>query len=778
MAFSAFRLMMGANHTSAPVILTDTITQEVAALVQNQTSGSGSTAQYAINYAVSTGNGTSNKVVVYSPAKNPNAGYTLFTWLPTKLSSGPTITSAAPLSVGTQASGSIGLGYNSNQGLGAVDNEASNSLTINWLNTTNTTISSSASHTTASNITYNRMVAMGSGALAASFALLSSTASSTYLFNSSGSYDSLAAGPSDVSGQMSMLSLSSSLGVCMYNTSGNLIKVFTFNVSGSTITNDSSVTTSITAASGGTMAFISSTQMLFVYKKSANTLAARVVTVATGSTFTFGTEYTATATGITDDPIGHVGEFTSSGDFGVTWINANGQGCCTLMSVSGSVVSLSNPNIYHTANDVIAYTDYYSSDFIGLSSSQAMIVYMIKSGALTSQTGLIKAVTVDLNYSTSSNAWNSTFSGNIKTTASIGITSNASYNTLDMDTLGTDRYLTATTVSTTTITLNTIDNDYAIGLLNTSQTFSGGSSAVTGACVVNVGASGTTARALIVYQQGGSQVACNLAQVSQDGATITVGSQATGAGSNNTFINAVNYTTDKTLVVYTTSTTLTAAIITTSGTSTPTIGSATSIITGLSGTSGAMFGMTVLDSSHVMVGYASGSGAGKVVIVNISGSTITAGTAVSIGTGPSGPISSCLHPGTAGAGSFFFTDNVSGFKAFAQGFTYSGTTITLGAASHQVSTSTAHGPSAYKSTIVSTQNNDALTVYVNGTSGIESTLITYTGSNSYTIGTQYVADGIQSTYAAFVTPDCYSKATIFSDDGTSKNLILNNAYRI
>ena len=87
MAFSAFRLMMGAVQSSGPVVLTDTITTEVACLVQNQTHGSGGNPEYSINTMAATYDGTNNHIRVYSKVKNGTSEWV--TWQPTIKFIGP-----------------------------------------------------------------------------------------------------------------------------------------------------------------------------------------------------------------------------------------------------------------------------------------------------------------------------------------------------------------------------------------------------------------------------------------------------------------------------------------------------------------------------------------------------------------------------------------------------------------------------------------------------------------------------------------------------------------
>ena len=657
----------------------------------------------------------------------------------------------------------------------AVDDEG-NSATVNWLNSGNTSISTTASHGMGSASTAIRVNSVGTTSLSIVYALLSGGTSHAYLFDQSGgAYDSTATGPADVSTQMSIVNLTSALGVLIYNTSGNLIKLATYNVSGSTVTMDSAVSSTITATSGAKAVYIDSTHILMVYKKSSNTLGAKIVTVATSSTFTFGTEYTATATGITDDPIGMPGQFQSSGDYGVTWINANGQGCCTLMSISGSTITLSNPNIYHTANNVIANTDYYSSYFIGTDTNVGCIAYLIKSAAVSGQTALTKAVFVDLNFSQSSNTWTSGFTGNIQTSPpSITVG-----NIADMDSLGTDRYVYISTNNSTTVTFGTTDNDYSLALANNSATLT--AAAAVGSNVgniVNIGASATTARALGVYGYSNTTIRTVMVQCAQDG-TPTLGTPSTVDTSASTTtigsMNTVNYDIDKTLVLWTRSNGIYGSIITTSGTSISSVSTPALVYTVSTG-SVVYLGLTNLGSDNIMFTYGqNGFGSGVAGIISISGSTITLNTTVNLGTNQNGTITSCSLTGSSGV--FTFMDKpASDGEVYVQGFTYSGTTITLGAATHNVSqagSTLPNNPSSAKTNILHVGNTDTLVSYYGSDNNTKVRLVTSNGINSFTIGTEYTT-GVNANFSGWLPQDCYSKATLYLGATTK----IANVYRI
>lgn len=768
MAFSAFRLMMGAGASSGPVVLTDTITAEVACLIWNQ----GSSNNYCINQ-LSLVDQTGTEAIVYGV--NNAGGYA--TYQPTLNSAGPSLTIGTPLSVGssTATAGSLDISYNSAQGIVAANNGSSNqNATVAWINSGNTSVSSTVNHATGVTITASRVNAVSGGTLTVVMTK-SASASDILLFDQSGTqYDSSVAGPTDISTQMSSINLTSTLGVVIYNNSSNLIKLVTYNISGSTISIDSAVSSTITATSGAKATYIDSSHILFVYKKTTDTLGARVVTVATGSTFTFGTEYTATATGITDDPIGLPGQF-SSGDYGVTWINAAGQGCCTLMSVSGTTITLSNPIIYHTANDVIATTDYYSSYFAGISSTQAIIGYMFKSKAVSSQTALTKAVTVDLNFSQSSNKWNSTWTGNLQVKSS-GV---ATTQVTDMDSLGTDRYIYISTTNSTSVLIGTIDNDYSTALSTNHASLTAAASVGTSVGnIVNIGVSGNTARAIAVYGYSNTTIQAVLVQAAQDG-TITNGTPSTVDSSASTTtinsMNTINYATDKTLVLWTRSNGIYGSIITTSGTTISSISSPTLVYSVTTG-SVVYLGVTNLGSNNIMFTYGqNGSGSGIAGIISISGSTITLGSTVNIGTNNTGTISSCQL--SSGSGVFSFMDQpASDGEIYVQGFTYSGTTITLGGATHNVSqagTTLSNNPTNYKTNILHIGNTDTLVSYYGYDNETKVRLVTSNGINSFTIGSEY-STGVNLNYSGWLPQDSYSKATLYFGASTG----LANCYRV
>lgn len=759
---------------SGPIILTDTLTTQVGVLIQKQSSLN----QYCINQMAAVDQDSAT-LMIYG--QNKSGGY--YTYQPlVNTGAGPSLTIASPLSVeGSGATGStIDIDYNGSQGAVTLDNSTSdNTASINWIASDNSAVNSSITHSAGTTITASRVNAVNSSTKTVAINFLTGGTSSLMLFDNSGSaFNSSATGPSDISTQMSIVSLTSTLGAIIYNNSSNLIKVATYNISGSTITVDAATSSSITATSGAKSVRIDSTHILFVYKKTTNTLGARIVTVATGSTFTFGTEYTATATGITDDPIGNPGQMGSS-DYGVTWINGNGQGCCTLMSISGSTITLSNPIIYHTANNVIATTDYYSSYFMGLSSNTAgALAYLINSNSISGQTALTRAVVVDKNFTLTSHLWTTTFAGNLQAAN----TGNTGSGCTDAISIGTNKMLSVNVNNSTSVNFYTYDVDYkSMNISPTNYTFTTSSACKTVSLSPLGYSSGSTTsyRALMAYNDGTSTIKAVVASVSSAGAvTFGTGSNVdTNASSPAAYsVLALNYGTDTTLVVNVEASNMFASIVTTSGTTISSVSTPTNIFTQSSPTPFDIQGIVLDNAGTILLTFDFDTGTNHAMIISITGSTITTGTPVTLtSSGGGGAINgACLL--AAGRGVFTYQTSTGQIKG--RPYSYSGTTITLGT---EVSIDTNTGGSTGNGTkmnLITLNSNEALLTYVNQGQVLTNVVITSTSGTTFSVGTKFTNSHISTSNNSFFTGlDSYSQAVGLSLDG-SNNIYITMSYRV
>ena len=350
-----------------------------------------------------------------------------------------------------------------------------------------------------------------------------------------------------------------------------------------------------------------------------------------------------------------------------------------------------------------------------------------------------------------------------------------------MDSLGTDRYIYISTNNSTTVTFGTTDNDYSLAFQNKNSSLTAAASVATNmGNIVNISPSGTTARAIGIYGYSNTTVRAVLIQAAQDG-TVTVGTPSTvdtsAISTAAPSTNCINYGTDTTLVVWARSTGIYGSIITTSGTTISSVSSPSLIYT-VANTTGAVvyLGLTNLGSNNIMFTYGqNGSGSGVAGIISISGSTITLNTTVNLGTNQTGTITSCSLTGSSGV--FTFMDQpASDGEVYVQGFTYSGTTITLGAATHNVSqagSTLPNNPSSAKTNILHVGNTDTLVSYYGSDNNTKVRLVTSNGINSFTIGTEYTT-GVNAEFSGWLPQDCYSKATLYLGATTK----IANVYRV
>jgi hypothetical protein len=767
---------MGASAGGGAPVLTDTLTAQVGVILQNPTAGSGGVALYAANQFASGGNKASSKrqtfsLVQDSSLSNPTNNES---WQPLTISGGPSLSIAAPKSVNSNTP-NMDVAYNSSIGYATIYTDGTTTAKVSFINGTNSAISATVSYNYGSTISVVRGCAVGSQFLVAVF--MSVAGVSTQLIPADNTqFYSAVAGPGDYSNRGQMVSLTNTLGVLIYNAAGSAVKLATWNISGTTITYDAAVSASLSTASGAKLVVLDATHVLMVYRKTTNTLAARVVTVATGSTFTFNTEYTCTATGITTDPIGAPDAIGS--DYGVTYINGNGQGCVVLMSVSGTAITFSNPSIFDSCNSMYGINDFnsYFTQYLG-NGNQATISYLYYSKLIgATQFPLVKEVTMDLNFDKTTNLWNTTYSGNIQLSQGLSITANAN---IDEVSLGTDRtFVAGCDNSTSTMRLFTKELTYDQAYNNYATTFSG-AGAVNAVAVSNIGFASnanTSQRTLVTYGFNGNSLRAFVCSNDVDG-TITTNAETVIEAATITCspytVNCTNFDQDKTLVLFNKSNGVYARIITTSGTTVTSIGSATQIYSQtLSPT--AFCGTCLLDSTHVavIINVYGVNATYKMLILDLSAGTITPGVVIDVGTNISGISSNAdICQLAAGRGLVTYADNVSGSNDYqVQTFTWSGTTITLGASVFAITTG--GGAST------SDQTNQTRCMALNTTEalfaahGVNNTyVITSSAQNTVSVGTGYA---ISSGQYAIIKPDSYSKVTCRAWNGSTYKYAMAN----
>lgn len=182
--------------------------------------------------------------------------------------------------------------------------------------------------------------------------------------------------------QINLTKISATLAAFCWLNGSNQIQIQTVDVtSGTSFTLNAAFNTTIAnGTSTGQLYPLSSTTALFVYYKAANTIAARVVTFAGGGSVSLGTEYTATAAGIPSAfaPF-RIAAYGSNYMIGYGEFNASNGGriFATSVSVSGSVVTFNTSgfSIIGTSSSFSVNFNYNPGMFIPVDSTRIAVTY-------------------------------------------------------------------------------------------------------------------------------------------------------------------------------------------------------------------------------------------------------------------------------------------------------------------------------------------------------------------------------------------------------------------
>ena len=771
MAFSAFRLMMGAGQSSGPTPLTDVLVPEVGRVTYNTSTEFANGAQLILSNSSSSNifavfGDSNNKPYILAIQRNSGAGPTV------NVGSG-----FQPINIGgTRFCGDMIAADNA-----LIASYQTNSTTVYLRNVT---------------VVSNNANSAGSGLLSASanpaniaYCNLDATNGVAFIAHSDNTSEwalinpatpvttSQGTGPSNVTtSSISAIALSSTLGVAIYIDSvAQLLELSSIDRSGTSITLTTGVSSGVTIGSGdGKGIFISSTQILLYYYKTTNTIGARVVDCASGNTFTFHTEYTVTVPGLAAQRVGQ-GCRINGGDFAIP-INSNGQGGVVLASISGTVITFTDPstsiNLFDSTTmlDQITPAEAYA-EIVNYSTSKTMVGYSIYAN---NNGPYGRIVTMNLNPGANP-TWSGTYAGNIQT-PSTALTLSAATTGFDSVSLGTD-YSVA--ISTNGSVFYCYQNflDYAQSFDSGATNSFTAAGTVGTACGANVGISGSTQRLLIAYGFSGSTVNVKLLNITnQNNGSFTAATTVdTSVSTTSAYtINIIPYAADKTLVLTARSNGIYASIVTTSGLTISSATTPTSIYTATPGTF--TIGWAVLDTSNVMLSFNMNSGTTiDLMILNISGSSFTPGTIVSTGTAVATSSVVSIAKLSAGVGIVSYVDTRSGnTDVFSYGFTYSGTTITLGASNTISSSHNAVGTQEYKSQLAPLNSTESLLVYKDG-GGLQYRLLTYNNVNSVTASSATSAN--TASHAGFLAQDNYDKLTAYTLPSTSTTNF-NYVYRV
>lgn len=301
MAFSTFRGYFGAYGASA--VVADTFSALIPAF---PTDGTATWNSQEFNFCAG-----ANSTEVYAVSLTSS---TTYVWIGKANNSYISFGSRLALST---PSGGATVQY--------VDQIDANNFIVVYRNTTTTTVSAqvinNSSGTLSASVGETNVIVSG-GAVATPIAcVLDSSNALVFGFNSAANANNRlslinpttlasiqsntnASGVVTTGTNASIVALSPTLAVIGFITSANVLSLASIDVvSGTSFTLRAAVASSVTSANGAFgIVKVNSSTLLIAYYKSANTLAVRTVTVASGGSITYNTEYTTTVTGLASSP--------------------------------------------------------------------------------------------------------------------------------------------------------------------------------------------------------------------------------------------------------------------------------------------------------------------------------------------------------------------------------------------------------------------------------------------------------------------------------------------
>lgn len=589
-----------------------------------------------------------------------------------------------------------------------------------------------------------------------------------------------------------MFALSPTLAVISWNDNTNM-KLSTVDiVSGTSFTLNSAFNPSLAAATCMLGMKINSTTALFAYYKTTNTIAVRTATIGAGGSVTMNTEYTTTATNI--DTSNGVNSIVNYGSFYmVTFGQIIGGGAGNnntigiSFSLSGNVVTFDTSG-QQTLVTGAQFQQGSNNIDLAITLDSTHIAFCSFSGGARVTSSLNGVIQPNHSIAT----W-STFSGT--NSGIVALSSGALNVSISPNScwLGTQRLITSAYVSAGNLKYygaqlyagNEAKVDY-----NSSATDSTISLAVASNALLSYDISDANGRMLTIYYDGSTvttQVVsfnANLGKVLNTPSTFTPGSTTlavatTGLynlipldGNNALFINA-NLTTAPTAYrgnIITTNTGLNTINTTNTNSSILTISGQTF------GVGSQFMQYAVIDSTHIAILFQAKTTVGglydlKMCILSISGTTVTANTVVTVVSGYTNTMQSFginVFTGS-NSGIVFYTNDASpGTSLLANGFTYSGTTITLGSqntlatSQHIANKSNGNG----NPSMVTVSPTEAICLFYDSTAAQATMrLLTYVNVNSITAGSA-IQGGATTTNAYLIAADNYNDTfTLYTDNG-------------
>jgi len=783
MAFSTFRGYYGASGSSA--VVADTFSALIPAFPTDSTA-----AWNTQEFNFCGANSTSVYAVTLS-------GSTTYVWIGTVNDSYISFGSRLAL---TTPGGAVSVQY--------VEQIDANNFIVVYRNTTTTTVSAqvinNSSGTLSASVGETNVIVSG-GAVATPIAcVLDSSNALVFGFNGSVNANNRLSliNPTTLAGiqsntnassvvttgtNASIVALSSTLAVIGYITTANVLNMVSIDVvSGTSFTLRSAVSSGVTSANGAFgIVKVNSSTVLIAYYKSSNTLAVRTVTVASGGSITYNTEYTTTVTGLASNPQAISIAPYDSGKYVITYAKQfgtpgtnTGDGFESLgMQLTGNVVTFNATasvlfkgakftNSFRQGQQMRAIQLSTNNVMVSLSTAIASLgscanMTLVKANATTPDWSTFDGTknsgvqSVSMSAGTSGFCWlgfnrliaqqgssNLRFMSFAAGVAGRGLVTTSSSNAafqsvsnyalLAYDTTNAvDRILATYVSGTNTVTTFVASNVSGTGVTaNTSTTFTATGTASGNDALIPIESNS----AIYVYSDGGNNI--NARRIDASGLTIS-----STNSDNNIFNNGLR------------------------------IQNSTS-----------NFQYAVIDSTRILfLVHTSTAGSAPyglyAFIATISGGTITGGTPVTIYSNysnnptskgvtvfPSSSTGMILYAGDAGT--------LQGIRGV--GLTYSSSTITLGTPAtllSNFSNSSCYSGTNYSNrSLVSVSDNIAIYCYAQTGSGIEIAKVTYNNINSLTLNSSdRVTVGNQSASSQLFFDDTAQMVVVSRQISTTSN---------
>lgn len=546
-----------------------------------------------------------------------------------------------------------------------------------------------------------------------------------------------------------LLGMSSILGAWVYiDNTGSVIKCISIDRSGSSLSIYTGAAT-VLATTASSPSFgaskLTASTFLLSYAKNATTIAARVITVASGGVITVGTEYTYVTGSTTENVMFQSAALTSTlVMLSYNPINAvNGESLFTVAcTISGTVVTFASANYPTDTNVDDAST---TGQMVPVSSTQAAIIYLQTGfGGNTGYAGI-------LDYGVVNPTWAGTFAGH--TAVSNNLTFNAVSNIPIATTyLGSNValitwYGTASNIGWTCVQLDTTGTNITAASTSSTQSTLATPSYTSGACrVFNDTASGT--RVLSYYYDASNNVQFGMFRIANGSITAgTYTSSFSNTGTNNNLI--VNLAPDSSLYIQGSGATsggfyqLQASIIATSANTVSSVSTLTNVThpTGAANLCNPLFA-SMINSTTAVVVYTSDVAAGAFTgvyagIIDISSATpvLTHSAQLTPNAGWGGHAKVGVTVGT-NRGVLFY-DDVTTTNVYGIGFSFTSSSITVSGAAVSIGLAATYGISATGNECVGISGSELMLIYNNGS--YQYAVVTTPNINSISLGSAFAA---------------------------------------